>query len=134
MVDSQSSDDIHNGVIRQETCSLATVRRIVPDETLLFQYSALGFNSHKIRLDRDLMRDEKEGFPDLVINGGLATLMLTEFFRNELGGIPAALSAKHVTPLFCNRPVLLGAERQDGKWLLRALHPATSRSRSGSRS
>ena len=48
----------------------------VPDETLLFQYSSLGFNSHRIHIDRSYARDV-EGFPDLVVNGGLATLLLT---------------------------------------------------------
>ncbi len=97
----------------------ATTKRVVPDETLLFQYSALGFNSHRIHLDREFAR-ETEGFPDLVVNGGLATLLLTEFLRTELGGTLTTLTARHVAPLFCGRPILLGAERQDGKWLLRA--------------
>ena len=96
-----------------------TTKTVVPDDTLLFQYSALGFNSHRIHLDRAFARDV-EGFPDLVVNGGLATLLLTEFLRTELGGTLTALTARHVAPLFCGRPVLLGAERQDGKWLLRA--------------
>jgi 3-methylfumaryl-CoA hydratase len=96
-----------------------TTKRIVPDETLLFQYSALGFNSHKIHLDRNFAR-ETEGFPDLVVNGGLATLLLTEFLRLELKGGFTSLTAKHVAPLFCGRPISLRGERQDGVWVLRA--------------
>ena len=92
---------------------------ILPDETLLFQYSALGFNSHKIHLDRNFAR-ETEGFPDLVVNGGLATLLLTEFLRLELTGAFTSFSAKHVAPLFCGRPISLWGERQDDAWLLRA--------------
>jgi 3-methylfumaryl-CoA hydratase len=94
-------------------------KRIVPDETLLFQYSALGFNSHKIHLDRNFAR-ETEGFPDLVVNGGLATLLLTEFLRLELKSTFTSLTAKHVAPLFCGRPVSLWGERQNEAWLLRA--------------
>lgn len=56
----------------------------------------------------------------MVVNGGLATLLLTEFFRTEIGFTLTALTAKHVAPLFCGRPILLGAERQVGKWVLRA--------------
>ena len=97
----------------------ATTRSVVPDDTLLFQYSALGFNSHRIHLDRDYAQNT-EGFPDLVVNGGLATLLLTEFLRTELGGSLTTLTAKHVGPLFCGRSILLGGERQDGKWVLRA--------------
>jgi 3-methylfumaryl-CoA hydratase len=96
-----------------------TMKRIMPDETLLFQYSALGFNSHKIHLDRNFAR-ETEGFPDLVVNGGLATLLLTEFLRLELKGAFTSLTAKHVAPLFCGRPISLWGERQDDGWLLRA--------------
>jgi 3-methylfumaryl-CoA hydratase len=94
-------------------------KRVVPDETLLFQYSALGFNSHKIHLDRNFAR-ETEGFPDLVVNGGLATLLLTEFLRHELKGAFTSLTAKHVAPLLCGRPISLWGERQDDAWLLRA--------------
>jgi 3-methylfumaryl-CoA hydratase len=96
-----------------------TTKRILPDETLLFQYSALGFNSHKIHLDRNFAR-ETEGFPDLVVNGGLATLLLTEFLRLELEGAFTSLTAKHVAPLFCGRPISLWGERQNDAWLLRA--------------
>jgi 3-methylfumaryl-CoA hydratase len=95
---------------------LATV---VPDETLLFQYSALGFNSHRIHIDRGHAR-EVEGFPDLVVNGGLATLLLTEFLRRDLGVRPAALKVRHVAPLFCNRPITLAADRQGERWHLKA--------------
>jgi 3-methylfumaryl-CoA hydratase len=96
-----------------------TTKLIVPDDTLLFQYSALGFNSHKIHLDRTFAR-ETEGFPDLVVNGGLATLLLTEFLRLELKGAFTSLTAKHVAPLFRGRPVSLWGERQNDGWLLRA--------------
>ena len=99
-----------------QAAHLATV---VPDETLLFQYSALGFNSHRIHLDRDHAR-QREGFPDLVVNGGLTTLLLTEFLRRELGVQPKALTARHVAPLYCNRPVTLAADRAGPGWLLMA--------------
>lgn len=92
---------------------------VVPDETLLFQYSALGFNSHRIHLDRDHAR-LREGFPDLVVNGGLVTLLLTEFARRELGVRPKALTARHVAPLYCNRPLTLAAYRAGVGWQLKA--------------
>lgn len=95
---------------------LATV---MPDETLLFQYSALGFNSHRIHIDRGHAR-EVEGFPDLVVNGGLATLLLTEFLRRDLGVQPAALKVRHVAPLHCNRPMTLAADRLGERWHLKA--------------
>ena len=107
-----------------ETAAAAPVRAahlktVVPDETLLFQYSALGFNSHRIHIDRDHAR-EVEGFPDLVVNGGLATLLLTEFLRRDLGVTPAAIAVRHVAPLYCNRAVTLAADQVGNGWLLKA--------------
>lgn len=95
------------------------VTTIVPDDTLLFQYSALGFNSHRIHIDRNYARDE-EGFPDLVVNGGLTTLLLSEFMRRDLNLVPAAFRVRHMAPLFCNRPVTLAADRIGARWRLRA--------------
>ena len=97
----------------------AHLKTVVPDETLLFQYSALGFNSHRIHLDRDHARTV-EGFPDLVVNGGLSTLLLTEFLRRDLGVTPAAIVVRHIAPLYCNRAITLAADHVGGRWLLKA--------------
>jgi 3-methylfumaryl-CoA hydratase len=95
------------------------LKTVIPDETLLFQYSALGFNSHRIHLDRDHAR-RVEGFPDLVVNGGLATLLLTEFLRRDLGVTPAAITVRHLAPLYCDRAITLAAEPAGDRWLLKA--------------
>ena len=92
---------------------------VTPDETLLFQYSALGFNSHKIHIDKAYARDV-EGFPDLVVNGGLLTLLLTEFLRTDLNLIPTGFRTKHLAPLFCGRPITLAADCGGNAWRLRA--------------
>jgi 3-methylfumaryl-CoA hydratase len=93
-------------------------KQIVPDETILFQYSALGFNSHKIHLDRDYARNV-EGLPDLVVNGGLATLLLTEFIRTDLRFEITDIKVKHTAPLFCGHTMTLTAERSETTWLLK---------------
>jgi 3-methylfumaryl-CoA hydratase len=93
------------------------IKTTVPDETLLFQYSALGFNSHKIHIDRSHAQNV-EGFPDLVVNGGLVTLLLTEFLRNEAGVTPSGLKVKHLAPLYCGRPITMVANQSEGKWHL----------------
>jgi 3-methylfumaryl-CoA hydratase len=87
-------------------------KQFVPDETLLFQYSALGFNSHKIHLDRDYTRNI-EGLPDLVVNGGLATLLLTEFMRTDLGMELIEIKVKHIAPLFCSQAMTIAAESEE---------------------
>jgi 3-methylfumaryl-CoA hydratase len=93
-------------------------KQVVPDETLLFQYSALGFNSHKIHLDKDYSRNV-EGLPDLVVNGGLATLLLTEFIRNDIGFEIADIKVKHIAPLFCGHAMTLSAEQGETNWQLK---------------
>ena len=93
----------------------------VPDETLLFQYSALGFNTHKIHIDRAYARDV-EGYPDLVVNGGLTTLLLTEFLRRDLCLIPAAIKVRHIAPLFCRRAITFAATRNGETWNLKAFN------------
>jgi 3-methylfumaryl-CoA hydratase len=51
-------------------------RRVHPTETLLFRYSALTFNTHRIHYDRRYAMDV-EGYPGLVVHGPLiATLLL----------------------------------------------------------
>lgn len=79
-----------------------------PDDLLLFQYSALGFNTHRIHFDRDYAT-RVEGHPDLVVNGGLATLLATEFLRRDLGLRVKTLTARHLAPLYVNRPLTIFA-------------------------
>lgn len=79
---------------------------VTPDDIMLFQYSALGFNTHRIHFDRDYARTV-EGHPDLVVNGGLATLLATEFLRTDLGKKLKSLSARHLAPLYVNRPLTI---------------------------
>jgi 3-methylfumaryl-CoA hydratase len=92
-------------------------KQIIPDETLIFQYSALGFNSHKIHLDRGYAQNV-EGLPDLVVNGGLSTLLLTDYLRTYLKLEMTAIKIKHIAPLYCNRPMTMTAEKSETGWKL----------------
>jgi len=70
-------------------------------------------------LDREHARNV-EGFPDLVVNGGLVTLLLTEFLRQDLGVVPHRITVRHLAPLFCRRPITMTADPVDGGWKLKA--------------
>jgi 3-methylfumaryl-CoA hydratase len=94
-------------------------RIVTPDQTTLFQYSALGFNSHKIHLDRHYAQ-ESEGYPALVVNGGLITLFLTEFLRTDLEARPSNITTRHRKPLLCGEPITLTANRTTDGWSLAA--------------
>jgi 3-methylfumaryl-CoA hydratase len=96
-------------------------KTFTPDDTMLFQFSALSFNSHKIHLDRTFAR-EVEGFPDLVVNGGITTLLMTEMARTDLGLRISAIKVTNKMPLFVNRPVTVKAYKMEGGIRLIALN------------
>ncbi len=76
------------------------VRRIQPDDLLLFRYSALTFNGHRIHYDRRYVT-EVEGYPGLVVHGPLIATLLLDLLRRELP--QARLTGFHfraVKPLF----------------------------------
>ena len=60
-------------------------RRVTPDPVLLFRFSALTFNSHRIHYDRAWAMDV-EGYPGLVVHGPLTTTLLIDFARDQNRG------------------------------------------------
>jgi 3-methylfumaryl-CoA hydratase len=75
-------------------------RQIVPDDVLLFRYSALTFNGHRIHYDRQYVTQE-EGYPGLVVHGPLiATLLLDLLRRNRPEADVASFVFKAVRPTF----------------------------------
>ena len=60
-------------------------REIVPDPVLLFRYSALTFNGHRIHYDRRYVT-EVEGYPGLVVHGPLIATLLLDLLRRALPG------------------------------------------------
>ena len=57
-------------------------REVVPDPVLLFRYSALTFNGHRIHYDRSYVT-EVEGYPGLVVHGPLIATLLLDLLRRE---------------------------------------------------
>ena len=55
---------------------------IVPDPVLLFRYSALTFNGHRIHYDRPYVT-QVEGYPGLVVHGPLIATLLADLLRRE---------------------------------------------------
>ncbi|HYU16501.1 MAG TPA: MaoC family dehydratase N-terminal domain-containing protein, partial [Candidatus Acidoferrum sp.] len=60
-------------------------RQIAPDDVLLFRYSALTFNGHRIHYDRRYAT-EVEGYPGLVVHGPLLATLLVDLVRRERPG------------------------------------------------
>lgn len=72
----------------------------LPDPIMLFRYSALTFNGHRIHYDVDFCR-EHEGYSNLVVHGPLtATLLLDLFYRQYPEKRIAAFSYRGRSPLF----------------------------------
>ena len=75
-------------------------RDIAPDPVLLFRYSALTFNSHRIHYDRPYVTGV-EGYPGLIVHGPLiATLLLDLLRRNLPQASVTGFSFRAVLPLF----------------------------------
>jgi 3-methylfumaryl-CoA hydratase len=91
-------------------------RQIVPDPVLLFRYSALTFNGHRIHYDRSYATGV-EGYPGLVVHGPLlATLLLDLLDRHAGGARLAGFAFKAVRPTFDLRPFRVhGQPQADGK-------------------
>jgi 3-methylfumaryl-CoA hydratase len=75
-------------------------REVIPDPVLLFRYSALTFNSHRIHYDRSYVT-ETEGYPGLVVHGPLiATLLLDLLRRNMPDAQVARFAFRAMKPTF----------------------------------
>jgi 3-methylfumaryl-CoA hydratase len=94
----------------------AWIREIRPDDVLLFRYSALTFNGHRIHYDRRYVT-EVEGYPGLIVHGPLiATLLLDLLRRNLPQADVKSFSFRAVKPVFDIAPFFVcGQLEHDGK-------------------
>ena len=91
-------------------------REIVPDDVLLFRYSALTFNGHRIHYDRKYVT-EVEGYPGLIVHGPLIATLLMDLLRREMPEADvASFRFKAVRPTFDPHPLRVnGALQPDGR-------------------
>jgi 3-methylfumaryl-CoA hydratase len=79
---------------------------LTPDPVLLFRYSAVTFNAHRIHYDAPYAKTE-EGYPGLVVHGPLtATLLASSLLANARGRL-AEFSFRGQRPLFADQPMFL---------------------------
>jgi 3-methylfumaryl-CoA hydratase len=72
----------------------------ISDPVLLFRYSALTFNGHRIHYDRDYVT-KVEGYPGLIFHGPLQAAFIVELAAKLHGGTPPKkFSYRGVQPLF----------------------------------
>lgn len=93
-------------------------RTITPDPVLLFRFSALTFNGHRIHYDHPYVT-KVEGYPGLVVHGPLLALLLLDLVRRERPD--AALSAfsfRAFRPVFDTGPFPIAGKPDGGNLLL----------------
>jgi 3-methylfumaryl-CoA hydratase len=74
-------------------------RRMQAQPPLLFRYSALTFNGHRIHYDRRHVT-EVEGYPGLIVHGPLQAALLVNYATELRGTPPARFSFRGLSPLF----------------------------------
>jgi 3-methylfumaryl-CoA hydratase len=91
-------------------------RQIVGDETLLFRYSALTFNGHRIHYDRRYVTDV-EGYPGLIVHGPLIATLLMDLLRRQTPSAPVkTFRFKAIRPTFDLNPFQVqGVPSNDGQ-------------------
>lgn len=98
-------------------------RDILPTEAMLFRYSALTFNSHRIHYDLPYARDE-EGYPGLVVHGPLTATLLLDLAQRELGANAlTAFIMRAQAPAFAGEPIRLVGRAKDDGWEMAAIGP-----------
>ena len=70
---------------REPALSKALYLTLAADEALLFRFSALTYNAHRIHYDHNWVR--QEGYSDLVVHGPLQALMMGELIRRKGDGL-----------------------------------------------
>jgi len=79
-------------------------REIHPDPVMLFRYSALTLNAHRIHYDHPYATEE-EGYAGLVVQGPLIATLLLDLLRRESPRRELrTFSFRAVRPLFAGRP------------------------------
>ncbi|MGH8749484.1 MAG: FAS1-like dehydratase domain-containing protein [Burkholderiales bacterium] len=82
---------------------------LVPNDVLLFRYSALTFNSHRIHYDRRYCL-EAEGYPGLVVHGPLmATVMATLAWLQAGRRMPRSFNFRAQAPVFDGEEIMVHA-------------------------
>ncbi|MBC7139580.1 MAG: MaoC family dehydratase N-terminal domain-containing protein [Defluviimonas sp.] len=106
---------------------------VAPSAALLFRYSALTFNGHRIHYDNPYARTE-EGYPGLIVHGPLQATLLVHFAELLRGRRPARFEFRSLSPLFDTGDFTLNAvEEGEGLrlWTSYAEGPLAMEARAG---
>jgi len=98
-------------------------RTVTPSALMLFRYSALTFNGHRIHYDREYARNV-EGYPNLVFHGPLTATLLADLAVEAMDGRPlASFDYRAISPLYDDRVFTIHAKRDGDGLSLWAANP-----------
>lgn len=90
-------------------------------EVLLFRYSAVTFNPHRIHYDNKYVT-EVEGYPGLIVHGPLQATLLMGFARDSLGKSLKKFTFRGLSPMFGGPAFdIFGVKGEDGSLSLEAV-------------
>ena len=84
-------------------------RTATPTPTMLFRFSAITFNGHRIHYDAPYAR-EVEGYGGLVVHGPLQATLMAHMAADLHGKTPSRFSFRGKSPLFDDAPFTIYAE------------------------
>jgi len=87
------------------------VETVSPTQVMLYRYSALTFNGHRIHYDVDYARDV-EGYEDLVFHGPLTATLLVDLATRTYGRQPDQFSFKGLAPITSNHDFRIEGRRE----------------------
>lgn len=97
-------------------------RTVVPDARLLFRFSAITFNAHRIHYDRPYALHE-EGYPGLIVHGPLTAMLLADLVRRNTPQRITSFTFRGLKPLFDLAPFHLRGRVDGASVTLEALAP-----------
>lgn len=93
-------------------------RVVDPNEVLLFRYSAITFNGHRIHYDLPYAT-ESEGYPGLVVHGPMQATFLFNLAATVRGATPARFAYRGLMPAFAGKPLSICSGPDNQFWTAR---------------
>ena len=95
-----------------EAWETAASREITPQPPMLFRYSAITFNGHRIHYDHTYAT-EVEGYDGLVVHGPMQATWMQLMATSLLGRLPESFSYRGLAPLICGRKASIEARHSN---------------------
>jgi 3-methylfumaryl-CoA hydratase len=105
-----------------DTPDVATSETVTPDAVMLFRFSALTFNAHRIHYDQGYAQGV-EGYRERVVHGPLVAILLADLFRKRVAAPVRRFDFRAHRPLFVDEPIRMTWSVAEQHLRLQALDP-----------